>query len=129
VVTILLEEYIDAGVIAFVLILNAVVGFTQEYRAEQSMAALRELARARARVLRDGRERDVDAAELVPGDIILLEAGDRVPADGGCSTSPRWRWTSRCSPASRRRSPRTPRRSPPRRPWPTGSTRSSWAAS
>jgi magnesium-transporting ATPase (P-type) len=82
VVTILLEEYIDAGVIAFVLILNAVVGFTQEYRAEQSMAALREMARARARVLRDGRERDIDAAELVPGDIILLETGDRVPADG-----------------------------------------------
>jgi magnesium-transporting ATPase (P-type) len=81
-VTLLLQEYIDAAVIAFVLALNAVVGFSQEYRAEQSMAALREMARARARVLRDGRERDIDAAELVPGDVVLLETGDRVPADG-----------------------------------------------
>jgi magnesium-transporting ATPase (P-type) len=80
-VTILLQEFIDAGVIAFVLALNAVVGFSQEYRAEQSMAALRQLARARARVLRDGSEREIDAAELVPGDVILLETGDRVPAD------------------------------------------------
>jgi magnesium-transporting ATPase (P-type) len=81
VVTILLEEFIDAGVIGLVLLINAVVGFSQEYRAEQSMAALRQLARARATVLRDGRERDIDAAELVPGDVILLESGDRVPAD------------------------------------------------
>jgi magnesium-transporting ATPase (P-type) len=82
VVTILLGEYIDAGVIALVLAINAVIGFIQEYRAEQSMAALRELARATARVRRDGRDRQVDAAELVPGDVVLLETGDRVPADG-----------------------------------------------
>jgi magnesium-transporting ATPase (P-type) len=81
VVTILLGEYIDSAVIGAVLLINAVIGFTQEYRAEQSMAALRQLARAHARVLREGRERDVDAAEIVPGDVILLEAGDRVPAD------------------------------------------------
>jgi magnesium-transporting ATPase (P-type) len=81
VVTILLEEFIDAGVIGLVLLINAVVGFSQEYRAEQSMAALRQLARARATVLRDGREHDIDAAELVPGDVVLLESGDRVPAD------------------------------------------------
>jgi magnesium-transporting ATPase (P-type) len=80
-VTIVLAEYLDAIVIGVVLAINAVIGFWQEYRAEQSMAALRRLARAHARVLRDGRERDVDAAELVPGDIVLLEAGDRVPAD------------------------------------------------
>jgi magnesium-transporting ATPase (P-type) len=79
--TILLEEYIDAGVIGLVLVINAIVGFSQEYRAEQSMAALRQLARARAMALRDGQERDIDAAELVPGDVILLETGDRVPAD------------------------------------------------
>jgi magnesium-transporting ATPase (P-type) len=82
VVTILLEEYIDAGVIALVLAINAIVGFTQEFRAERSMAALRQLSRARARVLRDGHEHELDAAELVPGDVILLETGDRVPADG-----------------------------------------------
>ncbi|MEX1170077.1 MAG: HAD-IC family P-type ATPase, partial [Chloroflexota bacterium] len=80
-VTLVLGEYVDTGVIAAVLLINAVMGFTQEYRAAQSMAALRQLARAHARVLRDGREREVDAAELVPGDVIMLEAGDRVPAD------------------------------------------------
>jgi magnesium-transporting ATPase (P-type) len=81
VVTVLVGEYIDAGVIGFILVLNAVIGFTQEYRAEQSMAALRRLSRARARVVRAGREREIDAAELVPGDVVLLEAGDRIPAD------------------------------------------------
>ena len=81
VVTIALGEYLDAAVIGAVLAINAVIGFWQEYRAEQSMAALRRLARAHARVVRDGREREIDAAELVPGDVILLEAGDRVPAD------------------------------------------------
>jgi magnesium-transporting ATPase (P-type) len=80
-VTLLLREFIDAGVIAFILVLNAVVGFSQEYRAERSMAALRQLSRAHARVLRDGRERDEDAAVLVPGDVVLIETGDRVPAD------------------------------------------------
>ena len=80
-VTIVLEEFIDAGVIALVLLINAVVGFSQEYRAEKSMAALRQLARARARVKRDGGERELDAALLVPGDVVLLQAGDRVPAD------------------------------------------------
>jgi magnesium-transporting ATPase (P-type) len=81
VVTLALGEYIDSAVIGVVLLINAVIGFTQEYRAEQSMAALRRLSRARARAVRGGRERDVEADELVPGDVILLEAGDRVPAD------------------------------------------------
>ena len=80
-VTIALEEYVDAAVIALVLIFNAVVGFFQEYRAERSLEALRRLAGARARTIRDGREREIDAAELVPGDVVLLEAGAKVPAD------------------------------------------------
>ncbi|MDW8339501.1 MAG: HAD-IC family P-type ATPase, partial [Thermoleophilia bacterium] len=61
--------------------LNAAIGFTQELRAERSLEALRSLARARARVVRDGREREVDARELVPGDVVLVEAGAKVPAD------------------------------------------------
>jgi len=81
VVTIALDEYVDAAVIATVLVFNAVVGFFQEYRAERSLEALRRLARAQARVLRDGREREVDASELVPGDVVLIEAGAKVPAD------------------------------------------------
>jgi Ca2+-transporting ATPase len=81
VVTIALDEYVDAAVIGAVLAFNAVVGFFQEYRAERSLEALRRLARTGARVLRDAREREVDASELVPGDVVLIEAGAKVPAD------------------------------------------------
>lgn len=80
-VTIALDEYVDAAVIAAVLVFNAVVGFFQEYRAERSLEALRRLASTQAKVMRDGRERELDAKELVPGDIILVEAGAKVPAD------------------------------------------------
>lgn len=79
--TIIFEEYIDAAIIAAALGLNAVVGTYQEYRAERSIEALRRVASARAHVERDGREREVDARELVPGDIIIVEAGARLPAD------------------------------------------------
>jgi magnesium-transporting ATPase (P-type) len=80
-VTLAVGEYVDAAVIGFVLIFNASVGFFQEYRAARSLEALRRLAQARARVLRDGREREVDAEALVPGDVVLIEAGAKVPAD------------------------------------------------
>lgn len=81
VVTALLGHWIDAGVILAVVILNALVGYWQEGRAESALAAVRAMLSATASVLRDGRRRAVPAAELVPGDIVLLEAGDRVPAD------------------------------------------------
>jgi magnesium-transporting ATPase (P-type) len=80
-VAVVLEELVDAAVIAAVLVFNATLGFSQEYKAERSMEALRRLAQARARVLREGRERELDARLLVPGDVILVEAGARVPAD------------------------------------------------
>ena len=80
-VTLALDEYIDAAVIAAVLVLNAALGFSQELKAERSMEALRRLARARARVLRSGREREIDARQLVPGDLVLVETGAKVPAD------------------------------------------------
>ena len=64
-----------------VVIVNAVIGFIQEGRAEQAMAAIRGMLAPHAAVLRDGRRISVDAAELVPGDVVLIEAGDRVPAD------------------------------------------------
>ena len=57
------------------------IGFVQEGRAEQAMAAIRGMLAPRSAVLRDGRRQSVDAADLVPGDIVLVEAGDRVPAD------------------------------------------------
>jgi Ca2+-transporting ATPase len=80
-VTLILEEFIDAGVIAAVLMLNAIIGFTQERRAEASVRALMRLMAPRARVIRDGREWEVESRELVPGDVVLLESGVRVPAD------------------------------------------------
>ena len=80
-ITVLLEEFIDAAVIAAVLVLNATIGFTQESRAEASVRSLMQLVSPHARVVRGGRERDIESAELVPGDLVLLESGVRVPAD------------------------------------------------
>jgi Ca2+-transporting ATPase len=80
-VTLLLREYADAIVIAVVLALNAVIGFVQERKAEMSVRALMHLVSPHARVIRAGREWDVESRELVPGDLVLLESGGRVPAD------------------------------------------------
>ena len=77
----LLARYVDAGVIAAVVLINAAVGFVQEGRAEQALSALRAMLAPAARVLRAGARATVDAQALVPGDVLLLEAGDRVPAD------------------------------------------------
>lgn len=71
----------DAGVILAVVVVNALIGSLQEGRAERSMAALRRLSTLRVRVLRDATERTIDAGELVPGDLMLLAAGDAVAAD------------------------------------------------
>lgn len=80
-VSFLLGEFIDGGAIAFILILIAVVGFIQEYRAEKEIQALKKLASLKASVLRDGKRKEIDAKELVPGDVIILETGKKVPAD------------------------------------------------
>ncbi len=80
-VTAALGHAIDTGVILAVVLVNAVIGFIQEGRAEQAMAAIRGMLAPRSAVLRDGRRTSVDAADLVPGDIVLVEPGDRVPAD------------------------------------------------
>lgn len=71
----------DAIVILAIVVLNALLGFVQEYRAERAVESLKEIMAPEVRVRRGGRERRVPATELVPGDILLLEAGDRVPAD------------------------------------------------
>jgi len=81
VVTAALAHWVDTGVILAVVLVNAVIGFVQEGRAEQAMAAIRGMLAPRSGVLRDGRRVSVDAADLVPGDIVLVEAGDKVPAD------------------------------------------------
>ena len=77
----LLGEWVDTLVIVVIVVLNAVIGFTQARRADQAIAALRQLAAAQAQVLRGGQPQPVPAADLVPGDIVLLEAGNQIPAD------------------------------------------------
>ncbi|HEV8329549.1 MAG TPA: cation-translocating P-type ATPase [Nitrospiraceae bacterium] len=77
----LLEDWLDAAAILTIVFLNGLLGFVQEFRAERSLAALRKMSVAMARVVRDGVLRSIPARELVPGDLILLEAGDRIPAD------------------------------------------------
>ena len=77
----LLDEWIDAGVIGAIVILNALLGFAQEARAESALARLEEMAAPEALVVRDGEERRVPSAGVVPGDLLVLEAGDRVAAD------------------------------------------------
>jgi len=74
-------EYTDAGIIAAIVIFCAVLGFTQEYRAERALEALKKMLSPTITVLRGGREEEIPSKELVPGDILLLEAGDKIPAD------------------------------------------------
>ncbi|MBI2650588.1 calcium-translocating P-type ATPase, PMCA-type [Candidatus Woesearchaeota archaeon] len=76
-----LKEYIDAIVILIIVVLIAVLGFIQEYRAERAIEALKKLTSLVATVIRDGQKKEIDAKQLVPGDIIVLETGDKVPAD------------------------------------------------
>ena len=81
VVTIFLKEYIDSGVIFAVVILNAVIGYIQEYKAGESVRALKKMVIPKAKVLREGKEKEINSEDLVPGDIVLLASGVRVPAD------------------------------------------------
>ncbi|KPK28811.1 MAG: ATPase, partial [Desulfobacterales bacterium SG8_35_2] len=81
VVTFFLHEYIDMAVIMAVVILNAVIGFIQEVKAEQGVRSLKKMVQAKARALRDRREKELPGSELVPGDVVYLSAGMRVPAD------------------------------------------------
>lgn len=80
-VTAFLQHWVDTVVILAVVIVNAIIGYIQEGRAEQAMDAIRSMLTPHATVLRGGRKLTVDAERLVPGDIVLLEAGDKVPAD------------------------------------------------
>ncbi len=80
-VTAALQHWVDTGVILAVVLANALIGFIQEGKAETAMAAIRRMLAPRAAALREGRRVSVDGADIVPGDIVLLEAGDKVPAD------------------------------------------------
>ena len=79
--TAILQHWVDTGVILGVVLINAVIGFIQEGKAEQALDAIRNMLSPKALALRDGQRRTVPAEELVPGDIVFLLAGDKVPAD------------------------------------------------
>jgi len=81
VVTLWLGEWIDSSVIFAVVLINAIVGFLQEAKALKALEALVKVMRSTARVIRDGKTREMPASELVPGDIVLLHSGEKVPAD------------------------------------------------
>jgi len=76
-----MQHYLDAGVIMVILVINAIIGLIQESRAEKAMEALKEMAAPRARVKRDDNIESIPTREVVPGDILLFETGDKVPAD------------------------------------------------
>jgi Ca2+-transporting ATPase len=81
VISLLLGEYVDASAIMAIVVLNAVLGVVQESKAEEALAALKKMAAPEARVIRSGHIRTIPARELVPGDVVLLEAGNYAPAD------------------------------------------------
>jgi Ca2+-transporting ATPase len=77
----LFREWLDGIAILVVLLINGVIGFFMEFQADRAMSSLKKLVSVQARVLRDGREVEIDQSAIVPGDILVLEAGDMVPAD------------------------------------------------
>jgi Ca2+-transporting ATPase len=80
-VSFFVKEYTDFAVIGAIVVLNSILGFAQEYRAEEAIEALQKLVALKTKVIRDGEEKVIDAANLVPGDVILVETGDKVGAD------------------------------------------------
>lgn len=91
IIMLFLAEYKDAIVILIIVVLNSALGFSQEYRAEQAMAALKKMSTPKVRVRRDGHISEISSVELVPGDVIYLEAGNSIPADGSLVESANFR--------------------------------------
>ncbi|HII15145.1 MAG TPA: HAD-IC family P-type ATPase, partial [Nanoarchaeota archaeon] len=81
IISVIAKESIDAIVIGVVLLLNSILGFAQEYKAEKAIASLRKMEAEKAEVIRNNEKRMIDAKELVPGDIIVIDEGDKIPAD------------------------------------------------
>jgi len=95
----LLGDYEDSIAIAVIIVLNAALSFGQEYRTERAMVALKQLSAPTVKVRREGHVREVSARELVPGDVVLLEAGNLVPRPTEGS------WRKRACGSRSRRSP------------------------
>jgi Ca2+-transporting ATPase len=83
------EDYADSIIIGVIVALNAVVGFVQEYRSEKAIEAMRKMTAPKASVIRDGRETVIPAENIVPGDVLSLETGDRRPFARGCRSEHR----------------------------------------
>ncbi|MBQ5666724.1 MAG: HAD-IC family P-type ATPase, partial [Oscillospiraceae bacterium] len=81
-VSVFMGEYIDAFTIMAIVFINAVIGFSQEFKTERTLENLKKLASPKATVFRGGRKTEILAAKIVPGDLVFLKAGDKVPADG-----------------------------------------------
>ena len=81
IISILVKEYIDAEVILTAVLINTIIGYIQENKANNSLEQLKKVVEYKALVIRDGREQELDSINLVPGDIIVLRAGQKVPAD------------------------------------------------
>jgi Ca2+-transporting ATPase len=82
VITVLLGDFVDAAAIAAAILVNTVLGFVQETKAQDALAALKKVLSPRAAVLRDGQKLTIDAAELVVGDVVIVNRGEKIPADG-----------------------------------------------
>jgi len=80
-IKLMLSLWVDAGIIFAVVVLNALLGFIQEGKAEKALESIRNMLSAEARVVRGGETRMIAAEQLVPGDVVLLESGDKIPAD------------------------------------------------
>src|SRR5262245_25300578 len=80
-IKLMLSLWVDAGIIFGVVVLNALLGFIQEGKAERALDSIRDMLSAEARTVRDGETRMIPAEQLVPGDVVLLESGDKIPAD------------------------------------------------
>lgn len=81
-ISIILNKYLDIALIFSVVIVNSLMGFFQEYKTQKTLSALKKLVKPIAKVIRDNEKQNIMASELVPGDVVILGAGDRVPADG-----------------------------------------------
>jgi len=87
----LIGNYIDASFILAILILSGVFGFVQEYNAEKSLEKLKNIITPLSRVFRDGKEAQIETSEIVPGDVVVLSEGERIPADGKLLFQDIWR--------------------------------------
>ncbi|MBW2980956.1 calcium-translocating P-type ATPase, SERCA-type [Candidatus Woesearchaeota archaeon] len=81
IISLVIKEEADAVIIGFIVVVNAIVGFIQEYKADKAIEALKKMASLKATVIRDGKQQQIDATNLVPGDIVILTTGEKIPAD------------------------------------------------